>query len=289
MSFQQRLTDITNIRQEVATRQRRQRQTIVRKWNPIVHNLLQILGETMWGENRYTVIDPVQSATWTLLNFKGSKNSQFFIILDFNSIDLDAILASGKALPNELVVATGFRVIGANEYKAGVTETELERILSVAHQTGANQDKLPDEIKKALQHFPYQVDEYDQRGIWKNIIMWMAGPVTIVMSVLGLLAEFFTNADRITSIFLVIISIPFLIGGIWATKTTNFGRQYNKLHPIQKKLATLALFPGMAITVYISLGFLIVVLLLIFGEAGARSQESEVRKAVRDEFNERGL
>jgi hypothetical protein len=51
MSFQQRLTDITNIRQEVATRQRRQRQTIVRKWNPIVHNLLQILGETMWGEN----------------------------------------------------------------------------------------------------------------------------------------------------------------------------------------------------------------------------------------------
>lgn len=316
MSFQQQLTNATNQRQQALAQQNQQRQAIVAKWKPIVGELLQILGETVWGKNKYSVVEPVQSATWTLVNFKGTKNSQFFVILDFDLVDIDAILAKGDALPSQLVTATGFRVIGTNEFKAGVSQSELERALSIAHQQGANQDQLPAEVKKALERFPYQADENDQRGVWKNIIMWLAGPVTVVMAGAGIISAPVMIFDGISScnrqgnyyytpsycdsigatilqliipfLLLAAVSVPFLIGGIWATKLTNFGRRYNKLPPKQKNLATLAMLPGMGMTAYMSLAFVIAIFVLIIW-IGTAGRQSEVRAAVHDEFREHGL
>ena len=313
MSFQQQLTNVTNLRQQALTQQNQQRQAIVAQWKPIVHELLQILGETVWGKDRYSVIEPIQSATWTLVNIKGTKNSQFFVILDFDFIDIDAILAKGDALPTQLVTATGFRVIGKNEFKAGVSQAELERALSVAHQQGANQEQLPPEIKKAMERLPYQVDEHDQRGTWKNIIMSMAGPVTVLMAIGGIIASPISIIGGISScsnshyppaycgsigatllqliipfVLLAIVSVPFLFGGFWVTKLTNSGKRYNKLPPKQKNLATLAMLPGMAMTAYMSLAFVIVIVGFIIW-AGVEAQQSSVRRAVHNEFREHGL
>jgi hypothetical protein len=315
MSFQQQLTNMTNQRQQALEQQGQQRQAIIDQWKPVVRELLQILGETAWGMNKYSVVEPVQSTTWTLVNFNGSKNSQFFVILDFDFVNIDAILAAGGVLPTQLITARSFRVIGKNEFKAGVSQTELERALSVAHQQGANQDKLPNEVKKALEQFPYQADEFDQRGAWKNIIMRGAGPVTVIMAGAGLLYLLGMIVDGIFSciqegnnnygpeicsstgslllfIFILILllfaCISFLIGGIWATNSTNYGRRYNKLPPEKKRLETFAMFPGMFMIAYLSFALVVGTIGLILF-LGAEARQSELRNAIHAEFREHGL
>ncbi len=298
MSFQEHLTQMTALRQQALAQQHQQRQAIVTEWKPIVHQLLQALGENAWGKDRYTIIEPDQSTTWTLVNFKGSKNSQFYVVLDFEPVDVDAVLATDSSLPNELTRAVGFRVIGGSTFNAGLSQPELERILVAALQKGPNQEPLPAEITKALSRFPYQADEYDQRPDWKNFIMTLAGPVTVLVGVVVTIAALMELSNNVSKgavwhwiaflIFWSILGLVFMVSGHWATQMTVSGRRYNKLPPRQKRLATVAMLPGMVAIVFISIVLIAGIIALISG-AAAEAQKSEVRQAVHDELREHGL
>ena len=315
MSFQEHLTQMTALRQQALTQQHQQRQTIVAEWKPIVYQLLQTLGENAWGKDRYTIIEPDQSTAWTLVNFEGSKNCQFYVVLDFEPVDVDTVLAAGSSLPNQLTRAVGFRVIGGSTFNAGPSQPELERALVAALQKGPNQEPLPTEITKALSRFPYQAGEYDQRSWWKSALMWCGGPVTVLVGIGGIYASLAiaigfmsmcdlsgyeyrpTYCDSQAAMFLqlivpvlllAIVSIAMLVGGIWVTRLTNFGRRYNRLPARQKTRAKIALLPGVAVTVYISLALVFGILVLV-GWAGAEARKSETRQAVHDELREHGL
>lgn len=312
MSTQQRLKNTIDLREQILDQQRQQRESIIAQWRPIVIELLQILGETVWGNGKYTIVEPRQSGVWVIVNFKGTKNSQFYVILDFSLVDIDEILISSNPLPANLVTPIGFHVIGVQEYNTGLSRIELEKALAVASQQGANQEALPSEVKEALKHLPYQDEEHDDRAWWKKIIMWMAGPVTVVMSGIGLIQIpiFFVNellscsnttpyegvCGSISSTILFIglniaawtICGIFLFGGIWATNLTKFGRRYNKLPSNQKGLATLALLPGIIITAYMELVF-VVGIFAFFVWIASEGRKSEIRSAVHEELKEHGL
>lgn len=317
MGFQHRLQNFAVMRQQALVRQAQQKQRIVGFWRPIVSDLLRAAGETMWGPNKFSVVEPRQSAAWTLVNFTGTRNRQYYIIMDFAPVDIDEALASGRPLPHQLTVPVGFRVIGAEEYRVGIDQTAVERALAMAIHKGPNVDTLSPEIIDALSRLPYQVDEYDRRPLWQDIPMRLAGPATVVLGLVG--AYFFVyylvggvapcmglssaaasgamdchalgnNVLGYALLFLIcgIGSIAMLVGGVWGHRATSGGRRMQRLPPRVKLLAALALFPGAAAVATVIIGVVFVAAAALFGSS-SNARESEVRSAVRDELREHGL
>ncbi len=311
MSFQDQLSKMTTIREQALEQQKQQSISIVEQWKPTVYELLRVVGENTWGKNRYAIVEPDKSSLWTLVHFKGSKNSQIFVILDFDPVDVDEILASGQTLPQQLTRASRFRIVSAIELVAEPFQQELEQKLIIAVQNGFNQDPLPSEIKRALRTFPYQIDEYDQRAIWEEILLTVAGPTTALIGIAAFVVPMYImltdctgygaswrpECESIISFFarwllivclLAPLSVPFLIASIWSMRKTDFGRRITKLRERDKLLATIAVLPGI-VAIICAASFVIIALLALLAWAGAAANKSEVRQAVHNELKERGL
>ncbi|MCL4266956.1 MAG: zinc-ribbon domain-containing protein [Anaerolineae bacterium] len=296
--FQTYFSSMTFVREEAYIRQDQQRQAIQIQWSPVIFELIEVLGKSTWGEGRYTVVKPELSAVWMVVHFSGSKSEQLYVILDSEEVDIDAFLSTGQPLPNQLVTAHSFQIVGVEESSAELSQSDLQRKLVIAQQHGFNKEALPDEIEKALEPFPYQIGEYDRRPWWKSALFALGGPATTLLAVLCLagvvsiiVQSSLFSIEGLGAVLLVLVSIPFLIASILATRTTSFGRRFNKLPKREKRKAFIAILPGMALLAYFSIAFVIAIFVLIFilPFLGGQSEDAKVRSAVDKELRSRGL
>jgi len=311
MVFQDRLAQVANLREQTKLELSKQHKAIGEQWIAILPDLLGVMGEKTWGEGRYSITNNTDYTAWTLINFKGAENSQFFVAFDFQDLDIEAIIATDQSLPEVLTRHTGFSIIGSDVLKSGPTKAELEQALIEAFQKGPNKDQLPEGVTKELKKLPYQIDEYDQRSWWLALLMWLSGPVTIIMGIIGAVGIPISVINEVSycnssyppsmcnssgEIILYVGSmllfwvacLIFLFASIWGIRVSKFGRRFNKLITKTKLLIVTSWLPGLLFIPCVS----IAIVLAFIGFLGGLSQEakkSEMKQAVHEELKEHGL
>jgi len=300
MVFQDRLTQVNNLREQAKLLISRQHKDIGEYWSATCHDLLQTIGEKKWGKGRYSIVNNSDYTVFVVVNYDKSEHSQFYITLNIEDLNVEAIVANGLDLPEELCQLKGFSIIGTEIVKSGPTKTELEKALIEAFQKGPNTDQLPEDILKALEKLPYQIDEYDQRSFWFTLLMLLAGPVTIIVGLFGVImipyGVITSLSCRSTGeiigivsfLFLWILCLSIIAISIWGVRISNFGRRYNKLTSKKKMIVVISWLPGLLLIPCVSFAFVIAILGFM-ASLSQESQKSQMKQAVHEELNEHGL
>lgn len=254
MTSETRIADLTAKHAQLRVDQQHQRREIISQWESAINDSLAAIGKTIWGDGKYTVIHQDNTTVWALVNMIGTKSSQYYVVLHINEVDLNTTLDSVPHSQAQLAIATGFSVIGSETMSCVLTQDDIERTLVIAAQKGPDVGPLPDDLKKELQKYPYQIDEADSG--FGGFIVKITGPLYLLIGVALIVLSFpdvisdiplflrvlITDPIGILSILrfidgavLFVIGIVFVAAGYGYMRLTNNGRHGDPYRPVLGK------------------------------------------------------
>ncbi|MEM3433806.1 MAG: hypothetical protein QXP27_06485 [Candidatus Methanomethyliaceae archaeon] len=251
-----------------------QRRSLFAEWSPIVRNALAEVGRATWGPDTYNIIesDATRSFTWTAVCERGAAKLNYKVTLEVSEVRPD----DPTLTPNDrLVTPVEFRVVGAQEFSATVTQAALEEALLSAFRVGPKDGGLDKYEEAILARTPYKKGEYGKTH-------WQIGAAVAFALLIAsglLFGGLFTLASSGVDVGATAVSAGglLLLGlSVPAALVTQMGKRFKRLRPGQKALAVLGALPG-----YIVIIWNIVAIIAIIGWIGREIRIGEIAEAIR--------